>query len=81
MSRNSSLPVTHTEAVDISSVDHEFSNITTGLYVGVAGNVVVRLENDDADQTFTALPVGWHPIRVTIVRKGGTAATNIVGVW
>jgi hypothetical protein len=31
--------------------------------------------------TFTGLPVGWHPIRVTRVCKTNTTATNIVAVW
>lgn len=68
-------------AVDISSTDHTLDDGCRALYVGVAGDVVVRLAEDDIDVTFTAMPAGIHAIRVKIVRKAGTAATNMVALY
>lgn len=54
---------------------------TRGLYIGVAGDVVVDMVDSGASITFTALAAGViHPLRVKRVRATGTTATNIVGV-
>ena len=54
------------------------------LYVGVAGNLSVRMSNAtnrDFDMLFTAAANGYHPIQVKRVRAGGTTATNILALW
>jgi hypothetical protein len=48
--------------------------------VGGAGNMRVTMLGGGI-VTFTGLPVGWHPIRVTRVWATNTTATNIVAVW
>lgn len=51
------------------------------LYVGVAGDLTVRLEGDADDRLFKAAAVGYHPLRVSAVRATGTTATNIVALY
>lgn len=54
---------------------------TRGIYVGVAGNVAVKLLNGTT-VTFTAMVTGIiHPIRATQVLSTGTTATSIVAVY
>ena len=56
-------------------------NATRALYVGVAGDVAVRLVGGDS-VTLTNLPSGTLiPLRVTHVLGTGTTATGIVGLW
>ncbi len=72
---------TAAEAVDISSADHTFANTVRALYVGGAGDVIVRLAGDDADVTFKAVPVGSIlPVAALIVRRTNTTATFMVGL-
>jgi hypothetical protein len=72
-------PITSAAAVTPSdSVD--LGDVTRALYVGVAGDVTVVML-DGQTVTFTAMPVGWHPIRAKRVKSTGTAATNIVACW
>lgn len=73
--------ITAAEAVDISAADHTFANVVRGLYVGGAGDVILRLVGDDADVTFKAVPVGAVlPVAAAIVRRTGTTATFLVGL-
>ena len=54
------------------------------LYVGVAGNLAIRMSNAtnrDFDIIFTAAANGYHPIQVKRVRTAGTTATDIVALW
>lgn len=57
------------------------SNYTKGIYVGVAGDLKVRMTNG-ADITFTNIAAGiFQPISVLRVFSTGTTATNIVAVY
>ena len=68
------------EPVDISADDHTFENEIVGLWVGTGGDVVVRLADDDEDQTFLNVPDGTLlPIRPTIVRDT-TTADDMIGL-
>ena len=54
---------------------------TRGIYVGVTGDLAVRMVGDlgDEDVVFTAVPAGSIiPIVVRQIRLTGTTATNIV---
>jgi hypothetical protein len=69
------IPVTPSDAT-------VYSPMLSGLYVGGAGNITVRLHGNTTDILFAAVPVGTileiGPI--SQVRATGTAATNIVGL-
>jgi hypothetical protein len=66
-------PVTPSDTTDLLAA-------STALFVGGAGNLRVTMLGGGI-VTFTGLPVGWHPIRVTRVWATNTTATNIVAVW
>lgn len=55
--------------------------ITKALYIGEAGDVVLRAANAQADVIFRNLPVGYMlDVRVVAVRATGTTAASIVGL-
>ena len=55
--------------------------VTRALYVGVAGDVSVRMQGG-AEVTLAAVPAGaLLPLRVTRVLAAGTSATAIVALW
>lgn len=54
-----------------------------GIYVGVAGTVVVTLASSSAQHTLTNLAAGmWHPMAVTsvIISSGTTTLTTATDV-
>ena len=60
---------------------NELEYVTTGLYVGGAGDVRVTMK-DGQVVTFAAVAAGTIlPIRVRGVLVTGTTATNIVAIW
>ena len=73
-------PLQRSEAVDISSSDHVFSNATRAILVTADGDIVLRLLHDPHDLTFTVSAGAFLPFRVAIVRQTGTTATAI-GLW
>jgi len=55
---------------------------TRALYVGGAGNVVVRLSGDTANVTLVGVVAGTIlPIRAILVAATSTTATNIIGLY
>ena len=68
-------------AIDVSSSDQTLAITSRGLYVGVEGNVTLRLVDDDADAVFTAMAPGYYPFAVNIVRTSGTTATGLVALY
>lgn len=72
--KNNAAAVTPSDTVDLSDV-------TTGLWVGGAGNVVVIM-NGGQTVTFTGVPAGTLlPIRVSRVKATSTTATNMIALW
>jgi hypothetical protein len=52
------------------------------LYVGGAGNITLRTNDDDSDVLFTAVPAGSIlPVRAKYVRATGTTATAIIALY
>ena len=61
--------------------DGELGHLTRALYVGVGGDLAVRLQ-DGTELVLANVPTGTLlPIRVTRVLASGTSATQIVGLW
>lgn len=60
--------------------DTDLAKATRALYVGVDGDVRVRMP-DDSDVTFAALAGSILPVAVKRVLLTGTTATNIVALW
>jgi hypothetical protein len=71
-------PAHHAVAVAPSNTD-DLPAASTSIYVGVSGNLKVTMLGGEI-LTFSNVPVGWHPIRVTRV-WASTTATNIIAVW
>ncbi len=53
-------------------------NSFVGFFVGVQGNVTLRMPDDDADVVLVGA-VGYQPIQTSLIKATGTTATNIVG--
>ena len=67
-------------AVAVTESDATIIPITRGLYVGVAGDLVVTMADGQTPITFKAAAVGYHPLQVTQV-LAATAATDIVALY
>ena len=68
----------HAEAV----TPHDTNvNRFTALFVGVAGDVVLKLADDNANVTLKNVPSGsFLPLQTELVLSTGTTATDIVGL-
>lgn len=70
----SAAPITRSDTVNIGFP-------VRGIYVGVSGDVVLRLV-DNTNVTFKNAPAGYIiPIRAIRVLLTGTTATDLVGIW
>lgn len=69
------------QAVDISGADFSPDQVTKALYVGVAGDVVAVMADDNKAVTFKALPVGLHLLQIKTIVKAGTAATDMLALF
>ncbi len=71
-------------AVDISSADHVFPQGCRALYVGGAGNVVVKFIGDEGrtSVTLTGVPAGTLlPIALYSVVRTSTTASAMVALF
>ena len=73
-------PLSHSEAANITSADHEFSYVTRAILVTGAGDLVMRLANDGADLTLTVAAGTFLPLRISHIRMTGTTAA-VLGFW
>lgn len=67
-------------ATTVTPSDSTIIPVTRGLYVGVTGNIAVKMADDENTITFSNVPVGILPIQVIQVLSTGTTATNIVAL-
>ncbi len=51
------------------------------LYIGGAGDLVVQMANGSSSVTFSAVPLGILPIRVTKIFATGTHATGVLNLY
>jgi hypothetical protein len=73
-------------AAIVPSDTADLPHVTSSIYVGGAGNLVVLMADpgsiDSATVTFTAVPVGTVlQIQARRVMATGTTATNLVAIW
>ena len=68
------------EAAAVTPADATYLEPTRGIYVGVSGDVKVKML-DGTTITFTALAAGIvHPISCILIFSTDTTATNIVAL-
>jgi hypothetical protein len=68
-------------AVAVTPSDSTVLTPTRALFIGVAGNLTVRMADQQNTVLLSNVPVGIFPIQCDQVRSTGTAATNIVALW
>lgn len=67
-------------AVAVTPSDATIIPATRGLWVGVAGNIAVRMAGGGS-VTFTGVPIGLLPIQVDMVKSTGTTATTMLALY
>lgn len=72
------VPATYAEAVTPSDTV-DLVRMSRALWVGVTGNIKVTMKEGQV-VTFSNLPVGWHPLRVSRVWSTSTTATTMIAV-
>ena len=78
---NYGLDVPASDAAAVTPSDSaDLSCFSRALYIGVSGDVSVTIMGGE-HVTFTALPVGILPIRVSRVWATATTATNILNLY
>lgn len=60
---------------------NELVDSLSGVYVGVAGDIVLQLQRDSADVTLKNVPAGTTlRIRPKLIKASGTTASQLVGL-
>lgn len=67
-------------AVAITPSDATTIPTTRGIWVGVAGNIAVRMASGAA-VTFSNVPVGILPVQVDMVKSTNTTATTMLALY
>lgn len=68
-------------AVAITTNDSTVIPTTRSIYVGVTGNITVRMADGQDTVLFSNVPVGVFPIQVDKVYATGTTATNMLALY
>ena len=68
-------------AVDVSGGDVVLNGTCRALFIGAAGDVVLRDGNSGSNVTFTCVAGQVLPVATTTVRQTGTSATGIVALF
>ena len=69
------------DAVAVTPSDSTRLNGVRGLYIGVSGDVVVKMDRNSVAVTFKSVPIGILPISAVILMATGTTATNILALY
>ena len=80
MSRSTDISNTYAAAA-VTTSDATVIPKTRALWVGVAGNVAVRMAGDGSLVTLTGAAVGILPVQVDKVLSTGTTATTILALY
>jgi len=68
-------------AAEVTASDVTIIPTTRALYVGVTGNLSVRMSDDENVVTFLNVPVGIFPIQVIQVMATSTTASSIIALY
>lgn len=79
MARSKDISAAYSAAA-VTASDSTIIPDTRGLYIGVTGNLAVRMV-DGTTPTFANVPVGIFPIQVDKVLSTGTTASSIVALY
>jgi hypothetical protein len=60
--------------------NNDLAYVTRGIYVGVAGNLVVNMSGNGGPVTIP-VQAGLHPLAVSRILSTGTTAAGLVAVW
>lgn len=80
MAGRSKDPASAYHAVAITPSDATIIPATRGLYVGVTGNIAVRMASG-ASVTFSNVPVGILAVQVDMVKSTSTTATTMLALY
>jgi hypothetical protein len=81
---NADATVAAKAAVVVTPSDATIIPTTRALYIGVSGNLSVRMAWDDNNIIYANVPVGIFPIQVNMVYSttgGATTASSIVALY
>jgi hypothetical protein len=78
--RDANATVSAHGAVALTPNDVTVFPITRAIYVGVTGNLAVRMA-DEMTVTFTNVPVGIFPIQVNQILATGTTASGLLALY
>ena len=67
-------------ATTVTPSDSTVIPTTRALYIGVTGNLTVKMADDENTLTFSNVPVGIFPIQVIQVLSTGTTASSIIAL-
>jgi len=79
--RSSNATIPAHSAVAITPSDSTSIPVTRAIYVGVTGNIAVKMAEDENTLTFANVPVGILPIQVSQVLSTGTTATTMIALY
>lgn len=66
-------------AINIGSGDQVLGVAGRALYIGTAGNLVVRMADDAADVTLSNLAAGVvYPFAIVVIRSAGSTAAGVI---
>jgi hypothetical protein len=79
--RSANATVSAYDAAAITASDVTVIPVTRAIYVGVSGNINVRMADSQATVLFSNVPVGIFPIQVDMVKSTSTTATTMVALY